>query len=55
MKSIKNARLSKGLTQDRLATKVGVDQSAVSRWESGEYAPTETHLRKLNRVLFTGK
>lgn len=32
---IKNRRLELGLTMKELATKIGVSESAVSRWESG--------------------
>ena len=34
-KIIKEARLNKGLTQEKLATKVGVQKSAIAKWENG--------------------
>ena len=52
MKSIRKARLTKGLTQEKLATKVGVTQQAISLWELGEAAPREVSQKKLNRILF---
>ena len=36
---IREARQSKGLTQNRLAELVGVTAQAVSKWETGESAP----------------
>jgi len=53
--SIRKARLDKGLTQQQLAARVGVDQSQVSRWESRETFPSVTSLKRLDRVLFTSK
>lgn len=50
-RSIKAARLSKGLTQAQVAVRVGVDPRAVSGWENGEYSPTEKHQVKLERIL----
>lgn len=55
MKSIKRARMSKGLTQEKLAYKVGVTQQAVSLWELGESHPREASAKKLDRILFTTK
>lgn len=34
-KIIKDARLKKGYTQEELATKVGVQKSAIAKWENG--------------------
>lgn len=33
---IKQARLNEGLTMKEVATKVGVSEATISRWESGE-------------------
>ena len=49
--NIKNLRLAAGLTQEQLAKKMKVDQSAVSRWEAGEYAPQKKCHKKLAKVL----
>jgi len=55
MKSIKKARQAKGMTQEELASKVGVTQTNVSGWETGKWDPSEANLRRLTKVLFTSK
>lgn len=49
--NIRNLRLQAGLTQAELAKKLDVDQTAVSRWESGETKPLRKMHKKLARVL----
>lgn len=49
--NIKNLRLKAGLTQVELAKKLNVDQTAVSRWESGENRPLRKIQKKLAKVL----
>ena len=49
--NIKARRLEAGLTQAQLAKKLNVDQTAVSRWESGETKPLKKHHKKLAKVL----
>jgi len=44
-------RLEKGFTQKDLAHRIGTKQSAVSRFESGEYNPTLNFLHKIARGL----
>lgn len=44
-------RLEKNFTQKDLARRVGTKQSAVSRFESGEYNPTLNFLRKMAKGL----
>ena len=44
-------RLRQGLTQKELARKVGTKQSAISRFESGEYNPTLSFIGKLADAL----
>lgn len=39
MHRIKELREAMGLTQEALARQVGVDQSAVAKWESGTNTP----------------
>lgn len=48
---IRELRIAAGLTQEELAKKMRVDQSAVSRWESGEYKPQRKCHKKLAKVL----
>ncbi len=48
---ITNARRSQGLTQAELANKIGVSPEAISKWESGKYAPSPENKRKLYRIL----
>lgn len=47
---IERWRGGQGWTQETLAKKVGVDQTTVSDWESGKYAPNPEHLRKLGEL-----
>lgn len=42
-----SAREKSGLTQKEVADKIGVDQSAVSLWETGKTAPRASMLVKL--------
>ena len=47
---IKRLRLKAGCSsQAEFAHKIGVSQSAVSRWEKGENAPSEIELRGLSQ------
>lgn len=43
-KTLRKMRLMAGLTQIAAATELGVDQTAISQWESGETLP------KLERI-----
>ncbi len=45
--AITDLRVSKGLTQAKLARKCGMKQSAIARLEAGNYAPT---LKTLERI-----
>lgn len=49
--NIKELRLKAGMTQEQLAKKMNVDQTAVSRWESGNTKPLRKTHKKLARVL----
>ena len=51
MNKIKEYRLRKELTQQQLADRVGVDQSAVARWEKGTADPTVINLVALAEIL----
>ncbi len=44
-------RLEQGLTQAKLARRMGTKQSAVSRFESGTYNPTISFLQKIADAL----
>ena len=49
---IKTARVKKGLTQEALAEKVGVQKSAVAKWENGRVSEIRrSNLLKLAKVL----
>ena len=43
-----------GLNQTELASRVGCDRSAVSRWEAGERLPSLAHLVALGRAFGCG-
>jgi len=45
------ARIEKGLTQDKLAKKLGTKQSAIARLESGRANPSIGFLKKLAEAL----
>ncbi len=50
-RNIREARLTKGLTQEKLAEEVDVDDRTVRMWESGERSPSFDHRKELVRVL----
>ena len=45
--NLKNARKSKGLTQQQLADLLGLDRSAIAHYEKGSAMP---HARNIQRV-----
>jgi len=45
------ARRANGLSRKRLAEGLGVDESAVFRWESGQRGPTTAALTRLQVLL----
>ena len=49
--NIRDLRESAGLTQGELASELGVDRSAVTKWETGEAMPRASLLPKLAEVL----
>lgn len=51
MKNLRRYRREKGYTQAELAKALGVDQSAVCRWERGELKPAPSKLCKLIELL----
>lgn len=48
---IKAARMSRGISQERLGEKLGVSFQAVSSWETGKFIPDSDHLPALSREL----
>lgn len=51
MTEIKRRRLECGLSQKRLAEKVGVSAFTVKNWEDGRFRPSEKHLSALSEAL----
>ena len=49
--AIIDQRNKKGLTQQKLAEKLGTKQSAIARFEAGNANPTLSFLKKLSRAL----
>lgn len=49
--NIKKYRKLAGLTQEQLAKKMNLDQTAVSHWENGKTRPARKLHKKLARVL----
>lgn len=48
---IRRYREAAGMSQRQLAVALGIDQSAVSFWETGKSEPTLFNLRRLADVL----
>ena len=53
IKAIIEARKEKGLTQKRLAEKIGTKQSVISRLEIGRANPSFNFLKRLAQALNT--
>ena len=51
IEAILEARVKKGMTQERLAKKIGTKQSAIARLESGKANPSIGFLQKLAEAL----
>lgn len=51
LKKIREARLRKAFTQERLAQEMNVTQSAISQWENGVTVPRLSELLKLCETL----
>ena len=50
---IKSLRLSRSMTQEQLAQKLGVSAQAVSKWENGQAIPDSAKMIRLSEVLNT--
>lgn len=48
---IRRARARRGFTQYTLADRIGVNQSAVARWETGSRKPRYEHLSDIAKAL----
>ena len=48
---LRNSRRSLGLSQERLAGVLGVDESTVARWERGSRRPGAVLLERLEAIL----
>ena len=48
---MKEARLKKGLSQERLAAKLGISKNSYAFWEKGIYKPNPENLEKLIEIL----
>lgn len=49
--NIKQLRTKRGLTQERLAIVMGIDRSAIAKWETGAAMPRADKLIELAKVL----
>ncbi len=49
--NLKFLREKKGLSQTKLAKKIGVNQTTIGRWESGEITPTVDNVVDLLKAL----
>ena len=50
---IKEQRKSSGLSQEKVAEFVGVSRQAVTKWETGQSAPSTENLFKLAEIFGT--
>jgi len=51
MHRIRELRIAQKLSQQELATKLGIDRSTVAKWETGVHSPRIDKLRQLAKVL----
>lgn len=51
MHRIRELRTAQKLSQQELATKLGIDRSTVAKWETGTHSPRTDKLRQLAKVL----
>ena len=51
MHRIRELRIAQKLSQQELATKLGIDRSTVAKWETGNHSPRTDKLRQLAKVL----
>lgn len=51
IRAVIDARIRKGVTQEKLAKKMGTKQSAIARFETGNANPRLSFMKKLTRAL----
>lgn len=51
--NFKNARIRAGLTQEEVAEKLKIDQSAISLWETGRNGPKVSRLPEIAKLFGT--
>ena len=51
MNPIRECRIERGLSQQKLADMIGVHQTAVSQWEKGRTDPDKQSLLRLSEAL----
>lgn len=51
LRALIDARAKRGMTQEKLAEKIGTKQSAIARFESGRSNPTFAFVQKLSSAL----
>lgn len=51
MNTLKEKRIDLGLTQEELASKLGVNPRSVRRWENGEQKPARSTKKHLELLL----
>jgi transcriptional regulator with XRE-family HTH domain len=49
--TLKRARLRNLMTQDQLATRLGVSRASVARWEAGSHEPNDINRVRLDKIL----
>lgn len=48
---VRSARKKLGLSQEKLAEKLGVSRNTISRWEKGEVSPSAENMMALNHLF----
>ena len=51
MHRIRELRIAQKLSQQELATKLGIDRSTVAKWETGAHSPRINKMKKLAKIL----
>jgi len=49
---IKLYRLTRGMSQEKFANLIGVDETTVAKWERGEHEPSKKLIKKLSIIDF---